>query len=38
MANYVQLIDPVGGDSKAVYRDIQNNLEGWVNHRAYRPS
>lgn len=38
MANYVKLIDPVGGDSKAVYRDIENNLEDWVNHRAYRPS
>lgn len=36
IADHVELINPTGGDSKAVYRDIENNLEGWVNHHAYR--
>lgn len=38
MADHVKLINPVGGDSKAVYRDIENNLECWVNNRAYKRS
>lgn len=38
MADYVSLINPAGTDSKGVYRDIQNNLENWVNYRAYKPS
>lgn len=36
MADYVPLINPGGGDSRGVYRDIQNNLENWVNNRAYK--
>ncbi|WP_066906854.1 TIR domain-containing protein [Millisia brevis] len=38
MADYVEVINPSGGDSKAVYRTIQDNLEDWVNSRAYKSS
>lgn len=38
MADYVEVINPGGGDSKAVYRTIQDNLEDWVKYRAYKPS
>lgn len=38
MADYVEVINPSGGDSRAVYRTIQDNLEDWVKHRAYKPS
>lgn len=38
MADYVEVINPGGGDSKAVYRTIQDNLEDWVKYRAYQPS
>lgn len=38
MADYVPLINPGGGGSQAVYRDIQDNLEQWVNNRAYKPA
>lgn len=36
MADYVPLINPHGSDSRAAYRDIQQNLEGWVMNRAYK--
>lgn len=38
LADHVSLINPAGGDSKAVYNDILNNLETWVNTRAYKRS
>lgn len=38
LADYVTLVTPSGGDSKAVYGDINNNLESWVSNRAYKRS
>lgn len=38
LADYVTLVIPSGGDSKAVYSDINNNLESWVSNRAYKRS
>lgn len=38
IADYVSLIDPIGFDSKSVYKDIQDNLENWVENRAYKRS
>lgn len=38
MADYVTVINPGGGDSKVVYRTIQDNMEDWVRNRAYKPS
>lgn len=38
MADHVEVINPEGGDSRAVYRSIQDNLESWVRYRAYNPS
>lgn len=38
IADHVPLITPAGSDSRGVYRDIQDNLEDWVNLRAYKRS
>ena len=38
LADYVTLVTPSGGDSKAAYSDIKNNLESWVSNRAYKRS
>lgn len=35
---YVKLINPTGGNSKAVYQDINQNLEIWVKNYARRRS
>lgn len=34
LADHVELIDPAGADSKAVYADIEANLQKWVDTRA----
>jgi hypothetical protein len=38
IGDFVDLIDPAGNDSKAVYRDIEKNLENWVRCRAFKRS
>ena len=36
IADYVHLIDPTGGDSKAIYNNIEDNLTTWVHNCAYK--